>query len=70
MHFSAGYDAQQGFTQRVFSKSKRGTEVAALFYTLFETAKLSGVDPRAYVIIAANRAIADHGVVTLPSDVT
>jgi transposase len=52
------------------SKSKRGTEVAALFYTLFETAKLSGVDPRAYVTLAANRAIADHGAVTLPSDLT
>ena len=49
------------------SKSKRGTEVAALFYTLFETAKLSGVDPRAYVTLAAKRAIADHGAVTLPS---
>jgi transposase len=52
------------------SKSKRGTEVAALFYTLFETAKLSGVDPRAYVTVAAKRAIADHGAVTLPSDLT
>jgi transposase len=52
------------------SKSKRGTEVAAIFYTLFETAKLSGVDPRAYVTLAANRAIADHGAVTLPSDLT
>lgn len=52
------------------SKSKRGTEVAALFYTLFETAKLSGVDPRAYITLAAKRAIADHGAVTLPSDLT
>ena len=52
------------------SKSKRGTEVAALFYTIFETAKLSGVDPRAYVTLAAKRAIADHGTVTLPSDLT
>jgi len=52
------------------SKSKRGTEVAALFYTLFETAKLSGVDPRAYVTLAAKRTIADHGAVTLPSDLT
>jgi hypothetical protein len=31
------------------SRSKRGTEVAALFYTLFETAKLSQIDPRSYV---------------------
>jgi transposase len=52
------------------SKSKRGTEVAALFYTLFETAKLSGVDPRAYVTLAAKRAITEHGTVTLPSDLT
>jgi len=53
------------------SKSKRGTEVAALFYTLFETAKLSGIDdPGAYVALAAKRAIADHGAVTLPSDLT
>ena len=52
------------------SKSKRGTEVAALFYTLFETAKLSGVDPRAYVTLAAKRAITDHGAVTLPPDLT
>jgi transposase len=52
------------------SKSKRGTEVAALFYTLFETAKLSGIDPRAYIALAAKRAITDHGAVTLPSDLT
>ncbi len=52
------------------SKSKRGTEVAAVFYTLFETAKLSTVDPRAYVTLAANNAIAEYGAVTLPSDLT
>jgi transposase len=52
------------------SKSKRGTEVAAIFYTLFETAKLSGVDPRAYVILAVKRAIENPGAVTLPSDFT
>jgi transposase len=52
------------------SKSKRGTEVAALFYTLFETAKLSDVDPRAYVTEAATRAINQSGTVTLPSDLT
>jgi transposase len=52
------------------SKSKRGTEVAALFYTLFETANRSGIDPRAYVTLAAKRAIADHSAATLPSDLT
>lgn len=51
--------------------SKRGTEVATIFYTLFETAKLSGLDnPGAYVTLAAKRAIADHDAVTLPSDLT
>jgi len=31
------------------SRSKRGTEVAALFYTLLESAKLAGVDPAQYL---------------------
>ena len=31
------------------SRSRRGTEVAALFYTLMESAKLAGVDPKAYL---------------------
>jgi transposase len=31
------------------SKSKRGMEVAAFFYTIFESAKLAGADPRAYL---------------------
>ena len=52
------------------SKSKRGTEVAAIFYTLFETAKLSQVDPRVYVTRAARRAVATPGAVTLPSDLS
>ena len=50
------------------SKSKRGTEVAAIFYTLFETAKLSQVDPRTYVTQAAKRAITEPDAVTLPAD--
>ncbi len=43
---------------------------AALFYTLFETAKLSQVDPGAYVTQAATRAIQNPGAVTLPSELT
>jgi hypothetical protein len=31
------------------SKSQRGTEVAALFYSLIETAKLRGEDPGDYL---------------------
>ncbi len=51
------------------SWSKRGAEVADLFYTLFESARLSGVDPRAYVTTAAGRAFAEPGAVTLPCDI-
>ena len=50
------------------SRSKRANEVAALFYTLLESAKLSGVDPRAYIRKTALTAIESPGAVTLPSD--
>jgi transposase len=47
------------------SKSRRGTEVAAIFYTLLETAKLQGVDPAKYLREAA---LADaRGEVLLPA---
>jgi transposase len=39
------------------SKSKRGTEVAALFYSLIESAKLAGVEPKAYLRAAAHASI-------------
>ena len=48
------------------SKSERGTKVAALFYSLIETAKLRGVEPKAYLRAAANAAIESPGTVTLP----
>ena len=47
------------------SKSLRGTQVAALFYSLFETAKLCGEEPKAYVRRAALAAIRTPGAVTL-----
>jgi len=50
------------------SKSKRGTEVAAIFYTLFETAKLVGVEPKAYLAAATRAAIRVPGAVTPPHD--
>jgi transposase len=50
------------------SKSKRGTEVAALFYSLLETAKLAGLEPASYLAQAARRAVANPGTVTLPHD--
>ncbi len=36
------------------SRSKRGSEVGALFHTLLETAKLSQVDPRCDVTLPAD----------------
>ncbi len=52
------------------SRSRRGTEVAALFYTLLETAKLSGVDPAAYLRTALERVLEHPGTVTLPNDIS
>lgn len=48
------------------SRSQRGTEVAALFYSLFETAKLCGVEPKHYVLQAARQAIAEPDTSLLP----
>ena len=50
------------------SKSKRGTEVAALFYSLLETAKLCGVNPEKYLTAAVRRAMEEPGAVLLPQD--
>ena len=53
---------------RSTARSERGTRVAALFYTLIESAKLAGVEPAAYLAAAPRRAIANPGTVTLPND--
>jgi len=50
------------------SRSLHGTHVAALFYSLIETAKLVGVEPGAYLLEATRRAVAEPGTVTLPHD--
>jgi transposase len=50
------------------SRSLRGTQVAALFYTLCETAKLAGIDPHAYLLRALYAAIAQPGTITYPED--
>ena len=48
------------------SRSRRGTEVASIFYSLLETAKLTGIDAAKYVREAA---LADaRGEVLLPAD--
>ena len=48
------------------SRSQRGTEVAALFYSLIESAKLCGVEPKTYLLQATRAALANPGTVTLP----
>ncbi len=44
------------------SRSLRGTEVAALFYTLMESAKLNGVEPKAYLRVATLAALAGERI--------
>jgi transposase len=51
------------------SRSRRGTEVAALFYSLIESAKLTGVEPKRSLLTATRAALANHTAVTLPHDV-
>jgi hypothetical protein len=50
------------------SHSLRGTEVAATFYSLVESAKLNGLDPRLYLRVAV-RAGLRHETVPLPHEV-
>jgi transposase len=50
------------------SKSQQGTQVAAVLYTVLETAKLCGVDPAAYLKAAATAALEKPGTVLLPHD--
>ncbi len=50
------------------SRSKRGTEVAAVMYSLMESAKLAGVEPKAYLRKVIRRAIETPGTVTMPMD--
>lgn len=48
------------------SRSRRGTEVAALFYSLLETAKLVGVEPRSYLLHATRISIEQPGTSVFP----
>ena len=43
----------------------QGTRFAALFYSLIESAKLCGVESRAYLREATLRAVRNPGTVTL-----
>lgn len=48
------------------SRSRRGTEVAAIMYTLMESAKLANVSPKAYLQALADTAIRTPGAVLTP----
>lgn len=50
------------------SRSRRGTEVAALFYSLIESAKLCGVEPKAYLRMATMAALREERI-PLPHEV-
>jgi hypothetical protein len=58
---------QLGVTPR-YSRTERGTRVAAQFYSLIESAKLAGVEPRGYLGEPARQAIRNPGTVTLARD--
>jgi hypothetical protein len=47
------------------SRSQRGTEIAALFYSLIESAKLAGVGPHTY-LRAATTAVLRGEPIVLP----
>jgi transposase len=51
------------------SRSLRGSQVAAIFYTLCETARLMGVNPQAYLLQAVHAALTRPGAVTFPEAV-
>jgi transposase len=48
------------------SRSQKGTEVAAVYYSLLDTAQLRGRDPKDYLLDAARAAINEPGAVILP----
>src|SRR5690606_17172177 len=57
-----GYDEFGKVTREISgnlstSRSKRGTEVAALFYSLIESAKLAELAPKAYLKVAIDAAL-------------
>jgi len=53
-------------TEAAESRSERGTEVAGLFYSLIESAKLCGLEPKHYLRTATCAALVDRTASTLP----
>ena len=56
----------RSFPEEAGSRSRRGTEVAAIFYSLLETAKFWKIDPKAYLLAVAKTAVEKPGSVLLP----
>jgi transposase len=52
------------------SKSRRGTEAAAILYSLIETAKAAGISPSQYLLEVIRAAKLDAKAVTLPEHLT
>lgn len=50
------------------SRSRRGTETAAILYTLIESAKMVGVSPKAYIEAAVEMALSHAGAVLTPDE--
>jgi transposase len=50
------------------SKSERGTEVAAIFYSLIESAKLCGLNPKEYLLAATKAALENPGTTLIPHE--
>jgi len=50
------------------SRSRDGTQVAAMFYSFVESCRLAEVDVRAYLTEAARRALEDREIAFLPED--
>lgn len=64
-----GYQRPPGLPEDHYgSRSLRGTEVAGLFYSLVESAKLNELEPRLYLRVAV-RAGLRHETVPLPHEV-
>ena len=50
------------------SRSRRGAENAAIFYTLIDAAKRAGVSPQAYLVAAVEYALTKNGEILLPAE--
>ena len=61
------FPPQPSVTPR-YTKTERVTPVAALLHSLIESAKLVGVEPRAYLREATLRAVRNPGTATLARD--